>query len=233
MNGGVSANAAVACATDEARGRRFDPGDARIRLAKQACRTLSPRLSHVVRGERLTPELGDARLRARKEERAGDAGDDRRRAPVAWIGVARAPLLLFTYAGVRREPIARRRTPGPRPERARATRVGTRAPRQRCSRRVPAARLRPAAVPKRAHHAGDRPRRPVGSAGHRVAAGSLDARHSNRLGVPPGGVRGRPGAAGPLCGPAAPSVRPTASGRRPGRPRRTPRCCRPRRSRWR
>src|SRR4051812_22676386 len=33
---------------------------------------------------------------------------------VAWIGVARAPLLLFTYAGARREPIARRRTPGPR-----------------------------------------------------------------------------------------------------------------------
>ena len=36
--------------------------------------------SRVVRGERLTPELGDARLRARKEERAAGAGDFRRRA---------------------------------------------------------------------------------------------------------------------------------------------------------
>jgi hypothetical protein len=32
----------------------------------------------VVRGERLTPELGDARLRARKEERAAGTGDGRR-----------------------------------------------------------------------------------------------------------------------------------------------------------
>jgi hypothetical protein len=40
----------------------------------------------VVRGERLTPELGDARLRARKEERAAGTGDDRRRARVAWKG---------------------------------------------------------------------------------------------------------------------------------------------------
>jgi hypothetical protein len=36
--------------------------------------------SRLVRRERLTPELGDARLRARKEERVAGAGDDRWRA---------------------------------------------------------------------------------------------------------------------------------------------------------
>src|SRR5829696_7653603 len=39
-----------------------------------------PALLPFVRGERLTPELGDARLRARKERRAAATGDDRRRA---------------------------------------------------------------------------------------------------------------------------------------------------------
>jgi hypothetical protein len=43
-----------------------------------------------VRGECLTRELGDACFRARKEERAGGAGDDRRRARVAWNALAGA-----------------------------------------------------------------------------------------------------------------------------------------------
>jgi len=47
------------------------------------------------RPDRLTPELGDARSRARKEERAAAAGDDRRRARVAWKAVATPRLLLF------------------------------------------------------------------------------------------------------------------------------------------
>jgi hypothetical protein len=47
------------------------------------------RRPQLVRRERLTPGLGDARLRARKEERAAGAGADRRRARVAWIAAAR------------------------------------------------------------------------------------------------------------------------------------------------
>ena len=44
-------------------------------------------------GERLTPELGDARLREPKGERAAGPGDDRRRARVAWIGAVSPSLL--------------------------------------------------------------------------------------------------------------------------------------------
>jgi hypothetical protein len=57
-----------------------------LSLCKQArvrCGRGRPRL---VRGERLTPELGGARLRAQKEERAGGAGDDRRRPRVCMEG---------------------------------------------------------------------------------------------------------------------------------------------------
>jgi hypothetical protein len=44
-----------------------------------------PTCSQVVRDERLTPELGDARLRVRKERAAG-ARDDRQRARVRLRG---------------------------------------------------------------------------------------------------------------------------------------------------
>jgi hypothetical protein len=43
-------------------------------------RSYAGRRLDLVRGERLKRELGDARLRARKEEHAGAKGDDRRRA---------------------------------------------------------------------------------------------------------------------------------------------------------
>src|SRR5215204_3932977 len=45
----------------------------------------------VVRGERLPSELGDARLRARNEERAGGVGDERRRAWRSSSGSAGPP----------------------------------------------------------------------------------------------------------------------------------------------
>jgi hypothetical protein len=48
-----------------------------------------------VRGEPLTPERGDARLRARKEERATGAGDEHPRDRVAWIGAVSESLLPF------------------------------------------------------------------------------------------------------------------------------------------
>ena len=64
----------------------------RFRTAQAERESARPRQrrSQFVRGERLTPELGDARLRARKEQRATDTGDDCRRAPVAWNAIAGA-----------------------------------------------------------------------------------------------------------------------------------------------
>src|SRR5215207_7874993 len=49
-------------------------------LAEPASEEAGPAHLVLVRRERLTPELGDARLRARKEERAAGAAHDRRRA---------------------------------------------------------------------------------------------------------------------------------------------------------
>jgi hypothetical protein len=77
------------------------------------CQTIdaheAARVSKVVRRERLTSHLGDARLRARNEERAAGAGDDGRRARVAWKGAVCPSLLLLTDAGAARPPIASRR----------------------------------------------------------------------------------------------------------------------------
>jgi hypothetical protein len=60
-----------------------------VQRGLRPCVLARPR-PRLVRGERLTPELGDARLRARKEERAAGTGDDRRRARVAWNAIAGA-----------------------------------------------------------------------------------------------------------------------------------------------
>jgi hypothetical protein len=48
----------------------------------------------VVRSERLIAQLGDARLRAPKEERTVAAEAHRRRARVAWKAIAAALLML-------------------------------------------------------------------------------------------------------------------------------------------
>src|SRR5215207_2192855 len=61
------------------RPRRVDAGARFTRAMRKRAHGPSGH-SDVVRGERLAPELGDARLRARKEKRAAGAEDDRRRA---------------------------------------------------------------------------------------------------------------------------------------------------------
>ena len=88
-----------------------------VPVSERASAVRESRSPPLVRGERLIAQLGDARLRARKEERTVAAGAGRRRARVAWNAIARVRLLLSTDAGARWEPSARRRTPGPRPER--------------------------------------------------------------------------------------------------------------------
>src|SRR3954453_4164227 len=76
---------------------------ARFRLALRERSSALGRTTclQLVGGEPLTPELGDARLRARKEERAAATGDDRRRTRVAWNAIAGAWLLSSTDAGAR------------------------------------------------------------------------------------------------------------------------------------
>src|SRR5215213_6430250 len=74
------------------RPRRVDAGARFTRAMRKRAHGPSGH-SDVVRGERLAPELGDARLRARKEKRAAGAEDDRRRARVAWNSIATASLL--------------------------------------------------------------------------------------------------------------------------------------------
>jgi hypothetical protein len=76
----------------------------------------------LARGERLTPELGDARLRARKEERAAGVGDDRRRARVAWKAAPTSSPLLSADAAARQAGIARRCTT-PHPLRSSSSRA--------------------------------------------------------------------------------------------------------------
>jgi DNA-binding transcriptional MerR regulator len=63
------------------------PPPSRTNAIVSRTRPRLPPRPDVVRSEHLTPELGDARLRARKEERAAGLGDGRRRARVAWIAI--------------------------------------------------------------------------------------------------------------------------------------------------
>src|SRR5215216_1007188 len=76
------------------RPRRVDAGARFTRAMRKRAHGPSGH-SDVVRGKRLAPELGDARLRARKEKRAAGAEDDRRRARVAWNSIATAALVPF------------------------------------------------------------------------------------------------------------------------------------------
>ena len=64
----------------------------------------------IVRDERLTHELGDARSHARKQERAAGGRDDRQRVRVAWKAIANLSLSAFHGCGARREPTSRQGT---------------------------------------------------------------------------------------------------------------------------
>jgi hypothetical protein len=98
----VRASAAVTLARDEGRASRPEPAQRLL----------------VVRGERLTHELGDARSHARTKagarrgwERSSHGRTD------AWKAIANRSLPLSADAEARQEPILRRRTRGPRPRR--------------------------------------------------------------------------------------------------------------------
>jgi hypothetical protein len=76
------------------------------RAKRASARGRSARLD-VVRSGRPMPRLGDARLRARKEERVPGVGDDRRSARVAWTAartpesIREGPVLVVGGAGTR------------------------------------------------------------------------------------------------------------------------------------
>src|SRR5215207_5712374 len=122
---------------------------------------------------------GDARLRARKEERAAGAGDDRRRARVAWIRAVSASTLLFTKAAAGRLGSRAGRAPPPRrPRRACPVTTSRRSPSRGCSgrcargRKVRAVRMRTRNAPGIALRPKSRRENPVAMcADHRDPAG--------------------------------------------------------------